>query len=81
MKLCYATRSRNLRAAASEAYPRIEVDFSLSGREDIHHPKTIPAAWDYLSAEEEILQGPACWMWDFLRRSSQGRTLSNFLRL
>lgn len=28
--------------------------------------------WDYLSAEEEILQGPACWMWDFLRRSSQG---------
>lgn len=26
----------------------------------------------FLSAEEEISLAPACWMWDYLRRSNQG---------
>ena len=28
--------------------------------------------WIYHTPEEEILLGPACWLWDYLRRSGQG---------
>lgn len=28
--------------------------------------------WTYHQVEEEILLGPACWLWDYLRRSGQG---------
>ena len=28
--------------------------------------------WIYHSPEEEICLGPACWLWDYLRRSRQG---------
>jgi len=66
-------RSRNLRAAASDCkkYPRVELDFALSD------PKMFLAAspsfqWQYHAPEEEILLGPACWLWDYLRRSGQG---------
>ncbi len=65
-------RSRTLRAAAAPAYPRIEVDFSLSSDADIFLPSHLPMDWVYHRAEEEIMMGPACWLWDFLRRSRQG---------
>lgn len=35
-------------------------------------PTAQPIEWVYLRAEEEIAQGPACWLWDYLRRSGQG---------
>ncbi len=35
-----------------------QVDFSLSGRDDVHHPPTLPLEWNYHTAEEEILLGP-----------------------
>jgi NAD+ synthase (glutamine-hydrolysing) len=78
-----AKSSRSHQAATTERYPRIEVDMALNavpwdspamlGRESkltkeprLHTP------------EEEIALGPACWLWDYLRRS---RTQGFFLPL
>ncbi len=65
-------RSRSLKGAASDAYPRVEVDFALSSDDDIFLPSHLPLVWQYHLPEEEILLGPACWLWDYLRRSCQG---------
>ena len=65
-------RSRNVKAASAPAYPRIEVNFSLSSDDDFFFPTHLPMNWAYHSADEEILLGPACWLWDYLRRSGQG---------
>lgn len=59
-------------AAQSPNYPRIVVDFSLSQENDSTLPIAIPIEWVYLTPEEEIANGPACWLWDYLRRSGQG---------
>ncbi|CAG0914199.1 unnamed protein product [Notodromas monacha] len=69
-----AVRSRSrLAAELTPSFPRIRVDFALSSRdEEISVPPSLPLEWDYYSAEEEISLGPACWLWDYLRRSSQG---------
>ena len=47
---------------------------SLSVREEDCLTATPPIAggWSYHTAEEEISLGPACWLWDYLRRSGQG---------
>lgn len=65
-------RSRSHMASTVPSYPRILIDFSLSPEHDTTLPTTIPIEWKYLSAEEEIAQGPACWLWDYLRRCGQG---------
>ncbi|KAK6631808.1 hypothetical protein RUM43_013872 [Polyplax serrata] len=65
-------RSRNQVAARSTAYPRINVDFSLSSDSDFYLPVYQPIEWIYHTPEEEIALGPACWLWDYLRRSKQG---------
>lgn len=66
--------SRGMQATQSRKYRRVEVDFALSApgfvldtkirpsppREAFFHP------W-----QEEIALGPACWLWDYLRRSRQ----------
>lgn len=65
-------RSRSHMSSESPSYPRINVDFSLSSDDDAVLPIAIPIEWNYLKAEEEIAQGPACWLWDYLRRSGQG---------
>ncbi|XP_053109765.1 glutamine-dependent NAD(+) synthetase [Hemicordylus capensis] len=64
--------SRNL--AASNATPccRIKVNFALSYFDDMCMPTSEPIQWRYHSPEEEISLGPACWLWDYLRRSKQG---------
>ncbi|KAF8329479.1 uncharacterized protein EI90DRAFT_3145957 [Cantharellus anzutake] len=73
--------SRNMQAASSAAYPRIEVDASLSPGV----PKVLPdvkAAREFQvrfhTPEQEIALGPACWLWDYLRRS---RTSGYFVPL
>ncbi|XP_022362428.1 glutamine-dependent NAD(+) synthetase isoform X2 [Enhydra lutris kenyoni] len=63
--------SRNLAASKVSPYPRVKVDFALSCREDLLEPPSEPIEWTYHSPEEEISLGPACWLWDFLRRSRQ----------
>ncbi|KAJ8944013.1 hypothetical protein NQ318_021728 [Aromia moschata] len=65
-------RSNAHLAASSPSYPRILVDFSLSSENDTTLLTTQPIEWSFLSAEEEIARGPACWLWDYLRRSGQG---------
>ena len=35
-----------------------QVDFSLSGQDDVFLPTTPYLEWNYLSAEEEIMLGP-----------------------
>ncbi|XP_060158770.1 glutamine-dependent NAD(+) synthetase isoform X2 [Globicephala melas] len=63
--------SRNLAASRVSPYPRVKVDFALSCHEDLLEPLSEPIEWKYHSPAEEISLGPACWLWDFLRRSQQ----------
>lgn len=58
-------------AAIPQSYPRVKVDFALSGEDDINIPSAEPIEVHYHSPEEEISLGPACWLWDYLRRSGQ----------
>ncbi|KAI0683830.1 glutamine-dependent NAD(+) synthetase with GAT domain-containing protein [Cytidiella melzeri] len=78
-----AISSRSMQAAGAERYNRIEVDFALSAGKfdsvrDIE--ELVANDWEpkYHKPEEEIALGPACWMWDYLRRS---RTQGYFLPL
>lgn len=81
-----ATSSRSMQAASAERYHRVEVDFALtSGKFDevreedmvgLVGTKSIPARFH--TPEEEIALGPACWLWDYLRRS---RTQGYFIPL
>lgn len=50
---------------------RVKVDFSLSDSDDVFLSTHEPIVWSYHTAEEEISLGPACWLWDYLRRSGQ----------
>ena len=66
-------------ASSAEPVPLIHVDFSLcaaaagsgggGGASWRPTPARAPA---YLTPEEEIARGPACWLWDYLRRSGAG---------
>ncbi|PPQ90755.1 hypothetical protein CVT25_010144, partial [Psilocybe cyanescens] len=81
-----ARSSRNMQASSSETYHRVEVDFALTrGKFDeireedmvgLVGSKSIPVR--YHLPEEEIALGPACWLWDYLRRS---RTQGYFIPL
>jgi len=62
--------SMRVQASRATPYPVVDVDFGLCDVE-------VAATWipspkieaTYLRAEEEIARGPACWLWDYLRRS------------
>ena len=66
--------SRGNQATQALEYPRIEVDFALSTQGFVLDTKIRPSPpreaffhpW-----QEEIALGPACWLWDYLRRSRQ----------
>ncbi|NWR25049.1 NADE synthetase, partial [Emberiza fucata] len=63
--------SRNLAASKVNPYPRVKVNFALSCPDDVAAPTCMPIKWRHHSPEEEISLGPACWLWDYLRRSKQ----------
>lgn len=73
-----AIASRGVQAAATPAVPRVLVPAEWSFR--ICAPVEVarvlapsPAVQvRYHAPEEEIALGPACWMWDYLRRSGLG---------
>jgi NAD+ synthase (glutamine-hydrolysing) len=67
-----ALRSRCTLGASAPLYPRISIDCELSSRGDIFIASHPPIRWTYHSPEEEIAMAPACWLWDYLRRSGQG---------
>ncbi|KAI1232782.1 hypothetical protein IHE44_0006623 [Lamprotornis superbus] len=58
-------------ASKVNPYPRVKVDFALSCPDDVAVPTCMPIQWRHHSPEEEISLGPACWLWDYLRRSKQ----------
>ncbi|EKM81868.1 hypothetical protein AGABI1DRAFT_35688 [Agaricus bisporus var. burnettii JB137-S8] len=77
--------SRSMQAAGAERYHRIETSFALSsGKFEIPGDDTLALVERkdfevrYHRPEEEIALGPACWLWDYLRRS---RTQGYFLPL
>ncbi|KAF2493497.1 glutamine-dependent NAD(+) synthetase with GAT domain-containing protein [Lophium mytilinum] len=64
--------SRALQAIQAPTYQRIETNFSLSSDADDIDPFIAPSlklAPRYHTPQEEIAMGPACWLWDYLRRS------------
>lgn len=54
----------------TESYHRVHIDAALSN--NVAGPLTTPIVWHYHTPQEEICYGPACWLWDYLRRSGQG---------
>ncbi|QRV88948.1 carbon-nitrogen hydrolase [Ceratobasidium sp. AG-Ba] len=73
--------SRSMQAATAERYPRIEVPMPLSRNNDFSLLNTDAIrefTVQYHRPEEEIALGPACWLWDYLRRS---RTQGYFVPL
>lgn len=69
-----ALRSRSNIAASAQTYQRINVEYDLSGGNGNNNSvfPNQPIAVVYNSPEVEIAQGPACWLWDYLRRSGGG---------
>ncbi|KAK2624616.1 hypothetical protein QTJ16_005809 [Diplocarpon rosae] len=67
-------KSRAMQALAQQSYERVNVNISMS-REgddiDLSLRPTSPRAAKYLLPEEEIAFGPACYLWDYLRRANQ----------
>jgi NAD+ synthase (glutamine-hydrolysing) len=66
--------SRCEQAARVEVFPRVRVPFNVavSAFELPLRVPSSPISPKYLLPEEEIAFGPACWLWDYLRRSRMG---------
>jgi NAD+ synthase (glutamine-hydrolysing) len=63
-----------MQAREQPSYERKEINMSLSsegeGIDLLLHP-TPQRAVEYMVPEQEIAYGPACYLWDYLRRSKQ----------
>lgn len=72
--------SRGIQASFTQAYERVDINSSLGKYQDenlrLKPTKSQPPK--YHTPEEEIALGPACWLWDYLRRS---KTAGYFLPL
>jgi NAD+ synthase (glutamine-hydrolysing) len=67
-----ACSSRSEQASSLDMQlPKIIVNFSLchAEEEDLYLKPSAPIDVHYHAPEEEIALGPACWLWDYLRRS------------
>lgn len=67
-----ATASRNMQASRQPPLIRLDLDVRLGRLEGDEAPNMGPSpAFQprYHAPEEEIALGPACWLWDYLRRS------------
>ncbi|MBE2198067.1 MAG: NAD(+) synthase [Anaerolinea sp.] len=60
--------SLQVQASHAQPVPRIRADFELTHRDPLPAP-TQPIIVAMHTPEEEIAYGPACWLWDYLRRS------------
>jgi NAD+ synthase (glutamine-hydrolysing) len=70
-----------MQSVQAEAYQRIRAEgIRLDGGkgDDFDRHETAFREIHYHTPEEEIALGPACWLWDYLRRS---RTQGYFLPL
>eukprot|EP00118_Oscarella_pearsei_P009518 m.54994 g.54994 ORF g.54994 m.54994 type:complete len:860 (+) comp34441_c0_seq2:13-2592(+) len=66
-----ANRPYGAQACAAPSFPRVSVDFSLSPPDSFRLVPSQPIDVRIHSPQEEISLGPACWLWDYLRRSGQ----------
>jgi NAD+ synthase (glutamine-hydrolysing) len=57
--------SRNIQASITDSYPEI----SISINQTIFKVCTKSIVVKIFTPSEEIRYGPACWLWDYLRRS------------
>lgn len=64
-----ALNSRGVQASGVCPTAAIQVNFSLQDSSLFAHKVSIPVDVFYYQPEEEIAYGPACWLWDYLRRS------------
>ncbi|KAI3428464.1 hypothetical protein D9Q98_007289 [Chlorella vulgaris] len=65
-----AVASLQEQASSAEPVPLVHVEFSLcSPPGSAFHLPSLPREPLYLDAEEEIARGPACWLWDYMRRA------------
>eukprot|EP00760_Papus_ankaliazontas_P007678 PhM_4_TR13451/c0_g1_i1/m.51038/K01950/E6.3.5.1, NADSYN1, QNS1, nadE; NAD+ synthase (glutamine-hydrolysing) len=64
--------SRNVQAANQTNIPRVDADITLSRPPSVLLVPSHARRLKVYSPEEEIAYGPACWLWDYLRRSSLG---------
>jgi NAD+ synthase (glutamine-hydrolysing) len=65
-----ASASWSQQATASISYPRIQAIMNAPMRRASDRYSTSPVLmYKELGVEEEIALGPACWLWDYLRRS------------
>jgi NAD+ synthase (glutamine-hydrolysing) len=67
-----ASSSRNMQATRQPPFVRLDLDVRLSRSDDDAEPSLVPSepiSAKYHAPEEEISLGPACWLWDYLRRS------------
>lgn len=64
-----SSSSRGLQASNQSPYVRLDLDMRLSREEaDPSLAPSQPIKPHYHAPEEEIALGPACWLWDYLRR-------------
>ncbi len=61
-----AKASRAVQASKTEWLPQIDIDFDMGIEE---RKAGLPIEPRTHEPEEEIALGPACWLWDYLRRS------------
>jgi len=67
-----SSRSRGAQSMEAPQHERIKVDYRLTRTKGVVMPTqhaTAPIDVRYHKPEEEIAYGPACWLWDYLRRS------------
>ncbi|KAF9201644.1 glutamine-dependent NAD(+) synthetase [Haplosporangium sp. Z 27] len=67
-----STSSRSIQASTSPSFQRFNADIALSNERLEDSPViklTAVREAFYHTPEEEISLGPACWLWDYLRRS------------
>ena len=67
-----ARMSTGRQATADAALPIVTVDYFLGGENATSLAPTPSREVVYVSPEEEIARGPACWLWDYLRRTGAG---------
>ncbi|GAB1607783.1 glutamine-dependent NAD(+) synthetase-like isoform X1 [Argonauta hians] len=61
-------KSACLMAQNQQPFPKVELPMQFAISQ--FSKTTQPIQWQYHTPEEEISLGPACWLWDYLRRSS-----------
>ena len=64
-----AKASRAVQASKTERLPQVDVDFDMGIEAWEGTPSSLPIKPRTHAPEEEIALGPACWLWDYLRRS------------